>query len=358
MSKIKHALIPAGELHHPYNWIVANATERNAISSVTTNDLNKILLQEDTSTAYRLTAASPITWVLVADPVGSSSGAVADHVAAANPHTQYPLAASVSILAGNGMTGGGTLEASRTLTLGTPSTLTTSTTNSVTASTHTHSVTFPVTSVANKTGAVTLVKADVGLTNVDNTSDANKPISDATQAALDVKLADADIGTATNKIPLNQFLGNLAFQDKESFVISPQSSVNPNSVGELTFQLSSDSIASIKVRGSDNVIRRGDIALVSGTPSSTRTVTANTTLVAADKTIRADCVSNAITITLPTASSVTGYIYHIKKVDNTQRAVSITAQSGETIDGVLTAQILIQWQSITIQSNGSSWDII
>jgi len=47
--------------------------------------------------------------------------------------------------------------------------------------------TAPVTSVAGKTGAVSLVKGDVGLGNVDNTSDANKPISSATQTALDGK---------------------------------------------------------------------------------------------------------------------------------------------------------------------------
>lgn len=45
----------------------------------------------------------------------------------------------------------------------------------------------PVTSVAGKTGAVTLVKGDVGLGNVDNTSDASKPVSTATQTALDAK---------------------------------------------------------------------------------------------------------------------------------------------------------------------------
>ncbi len=48
--------------------------------------------------------------------------------------------------------------------------------------------TAPVTSVASKTGAVTLVKGDVGLGNVDNTSDASKPISTATQTALDGKV--------------------------------------------------------------------------------------------------------------------------------------------------------------------------
>ena len=42
-----------------------------------------------------------------------------------------------------------------------------------------------VTSVAGRTGAVTLTKSDVGLGNVDNTSDANKPVSTATQTAID-----------------------------------------------------------------------------------------------------------------------------------------------------------------------------
>ena len=51
-----------------------------------------------------------------------------------------------------------------------------------------------VDSVAGKTGVVTLVKADVGLGNVDNTTDAAKPISTATQTALDGKQPlDADL---------------------------------------------------------------------------------------------------------------------------------------------------------------------
>ena len=45
-----------------------------------------------------------------------------------------------------------------------------------------------VLSVAGKIGEVVLAKADVGLSNVDNTTDANKPISTAQQTALDLKL--------------------------------------------------------------------------------------------------------------------------------------------------------------------------
>lgn len=47
-----------------------------------------------------------------------------------------------TITAGNGMTGGGTLGADRTLTLGTPSSITNSTTNSVTTNSHTHALGF------------------------------------------------------------------------------------------------------------------------------------------------------------------------------------------------------------------------
>ena len=42
-------------------------------------------------------------------------------------------------------------------------------------------------------GAVNITSADLGLENVNNTSDANKPISTATQIALDVKAADSGV---------------------------------------------------------------------------------------------------------------------------------------------------------------------
>lgn len=46
-----------------------------------------------------------------------------------------------------------------------------------------------------KTINIQLAKADVGLWNVDNTSDANKPISNATQTALNAKANSADVYT-------------------------------------------------------------------------------------------------------------------------------------------------------------------
>lgn len=52
----------------------------------------------------------------------------------------------------------------------------------------------PVTSVNTNTGDVVLTKTDFGLSDVDNTSDASKPVSTATQAALDAEAAARDAG--------------------------------------------------------------------------------------------------------------------------------------------------------------------
>ena len=75
----------------------------------------------------------------------------------------------------------------------------------------------PVTSVAGKTGVVTLVKADVGLANVDNTSDANKPISTATQTALDLK-ADLTLLGAANGIATLTGAGQIPASQLPSYV--------------------------------------------------------------------------------------------------------------------------------------------
>ena len=61
-----------------------------------------------------------------------------------------------------------------------------------------------VTSVNGKTGVVTVTKGDVSLGNVDNTSDANKPVSTAQQTALNLKANKVTITGATKtKITYN-----------------------------------------------------------------------------------------------------------------------------------------------------------
>jgi hypothetical protein len=51
-----------------------------------------------------------------------------------------------------------------------------------------------VSSVNGQTGVVTVTQADVGLSNVDNTSDTDKPVSTAMQTALDDKANASMVG--------------------------------------------------------------------------------------------------------------------------------------------------------------------
>jgi len=76
-------------------------------------------------------------------------------------------------------------------------------------------------SVAGKTGVVVLSKSDVGLGSVDNTSDANKPVSTSTQTSLDAKVDDSEKGSAngvatldgSGKVPTSQLnLTSLDYQ--------------------------------------------------------------------------------------------------------------------------------------------------
>lgn len=141
-----------------------------------------------------------------------------------------------TLTAGVGLTGGGNMASNQTVSLGTPSSITSATSNSAAGTTHTHALdntgvtagsyggassiaTFSVdakgriTSAASVavsvpagnitgtlpianggTGATTAAtaRANLGLGNVDNTADLAKPISAATQAALDGKVSRAN----------------------------------------------------------------------------------------------------------------------------------------------------------------------
>lgn len=67
-----HSNAPAGDVHLPFNWVVANATARAALT-VTLNDVYKALYQIDTGKVYILTDDSPVTWTIVNPDVAPSS---------------------------------------------------------------------------------------------------------------------------------------------------------------------------------------------------------------------------------------------------------------------------------------------
>jgi len=82
------------------------------------------------------------------------------------------------------------------------------------------------------------------------------------------------------------------------------------------------------------------------------------TATTSDWTILCDATSGAITVNLPAATNHTGRVYNIKKTDSSTNNVTVDGNASETIDGSTTQVLYSQWDSITIQCDGSNWHII
>lgn len=88
------------------------------------------------------------------------------------------------------------------------------------------------------------------------------------------------------------------------------------------------------------------------TPYLARTTT--TSVAATDGTI--NCTSGTFNVTLPTAVGITGRQYTIK--NSGTGSITVATTSAQTIDGTTTQVLSIQYQSITVQSNGANWIIL
>lgn len=89
-------------------------------------------------------------------------------------------------------------------------------------------------------------------------------------------------------------------------------------------------------------------------------VTKTTTyaILTTDNVILCNASGGAFTVTLPTAVSVTGKQYTIKKTDSTLNVVTVATTSSQTIDGATTNVIATPYESITVVSDGSNWMIV
>lgn len=83
------------------------------------------------------------------------------------------------------------------------------------------------------------------------------------------------------------------------------------------------------------------------------TTTYNAT--ATDDYILANAAGGAFSVNLPAATSSTGLVLTIKKIDASANAVTIDGNSSETIDGATTKALSSQYASSTIVCDGSAW---
>jgi hypothetical protein len=205
------------------------------------------------------------------------------------------------------------------------------------------------------------LKADSsGLTNVDNTSDLNKPISTATQSALDLKANDSDVVHKTGDESIS---GTKTFTGK----LVASSTTNGSNPCPVMTEAQRDLIAS-PVNG-ECVFNSTSSALniyITATTSweavgtgsgAISVISKNTTYTAAsgDDLILSDATSAAFTITLPSASGLSGTQIRIKKIDSSTNVVTIEGDGTETIDGALNKNLASKDEFIHITSDGTNW---
>jgi hypothetical protein len=90
------------------------------------------------------------------------------------------------------------------------------------------------------------------------------------------------------------------------------------------------------------------------------TVTTDYTATSKDNTILANTTSGPITVTLPSATGLTGRIYTIKKIGTggINNPLTITPSGGATIDGGANDIIYNDWTYVSLQTDGTNWYIV
>lgn len=102
-----------------------------------------------------------------------------------------------------------------------------------------------------------------------------------------------------------------------------------------------------------NPVVRGVTSISSTTTFSLVQKTSNYSITSEDYTI--ECTSGTFTLILPTAVTRSGKVYVLK--NSGSGIITVATTSSQTIDGQ-TSGLLSQYDSLTVQSNGSNWIII
>jgi hypothetical protein len=206
----------------------------------------------------------------------------------------------------------------------------------------------PVTSVAGRTGAVTLSASDIsGLATV-ATSGAYSDLSGlptlGTAAALDVGT------TALNVVQLDAS-AKLPAVDGSQLTNLPGGSLALDDLTDVTITTPSDNQV-LKYQSGTWIN-----ASVSGTFPTIQNVSANTTLSALTANLLVRATGATVTVTLPAASSSTVGAFVIVKNIGTG-IISVARSGSDTIDGATSIEISTQYESRTIYCvSSSAWEI-
>ncbi len=98
-------------------------------------------------------------------------------------------------------------------------------------------------------------------------------------------------------------------------------------------------------------------ALLSDVPATTSIVTktANYTITLSDYAVLGNATGGVFSVSLPVVATATGRIFVIKKIDSSANVVTVQANGAEIIDNSNTFSLTDQFDSITVQSDGTQW---
>lgn len=187
-----------------------------------------------------------------------------------------------------------------------------------------------VLSVNTRTGAVVLTKADVGLTNADNTSDANKPVSTAQQTALNLK---ANIASPT-------FTGTVSGIDKTMVGLSNV----PNTDATNATNITSGTLDGDRLPTLSTTKKGGVPATGAPTGKFLRDDATWVTIVSGGDLLAANNLSDLASI--PTAKTNLGLNNVDNTSDATKNAASVTL-TNKTISGANNTITNIAQSSVT-----------
>ena len=220
-----------------------------------------------------------------------------------------------------------------------------------------------VTSVNSMTGPVVLSKSDISLSNIDNTSDVNKPVSTAQQTALNGKVATSRQvlagtgltggGDLTADRTLAVSYGTAAGTAAQGNDSRLSDTRTPTDGSVTAAKIAAGAVTTTQISGSAGILKtqlesavqtslgKADTAMQSSDLATAQLIAINSqtgttyTLVLTDQNKAVECNNaSAITLTIPPNSSVAfpvGTVIEILQV--AAGAITLAAGSGVTING-------------------------
>lgn len=207
--------------------------------------------------------------------------------------------------------------------------------------------------------------------------DTDNPVNNGGHQKITVRAGTATAGTAPLKFTSGTLLsaseaGAVEFNSDSLYFTITTGTVRKKvaiyddasgATGDLYYRDSSGNFVRLPAGATGKTLRvSGGLPAWSDADASpsvaTTTKIANYTISGTDVVIFADAASGNVTITLPLASSFSGYNFYVKRIDSSANSCTVGRSGSDLIDGATSFSLDTQYFAIRAVSNGSNWYII